>query len=103
MLVELQADGSVLYVEARELGHDEQELSGSVLERPVAAAEQVAAAVGTFATTIGASLAQTGCQKYTIEFGCDIAVETGRVVALLGKGTAASSVKITLEWDQTGR
>jgi Trypsin-co-occurring domain 1 len=107
MLVELQADGSVLYVEARELaplpGDDEQELSGSVRRLPAATVDHVVAAVGGFASQIGASLAQSGCQRYSVEFGCEIAVETGRVVAVLGKGSATSSVKITLEWDQAGQ
>ncbi len=107
VLVELLADGSVLYVEARDLarspGDDEQELSGSVRRMSAATVDQVAAAVGGFATRIGASLAQSGCQRYSIEFGCEIAVETGRVVAVLGKGSATSTVKITLEWDQAGQ
>jgi hypothetical protein len=106
LLVELQADGSVLYVEARELarspGDDEEELSGSVRRVSAVAVDQVSAAVGGFASRIGASLAQSGCQRYSVEFGCEIAVETGQVVAVLGKGTATSSVKITLEWDQAG-
>jgi Trypsin-co-occurring domain 1 len=106
MLVELQADGSVLYVEARDLarspGDDEEELSGSVRKMSVATVDQVVAAVGGFASRIGASLAQSGCQRYSVEFGCEIAVETGRVVAVLGKGSATSSMKITMEWDQAG-
>src|SRR5690349_20110539 len=107
MLVELQADGSVLYVEARELarlpGENEQELSGSALRRSTATVDQIATSIGAFATRIGASLAGSDCQRYSIEFGCEIAVETGQVVALLGKGSATTSVKITLEWDKAAQ
>jgi hypothetical protein len=107
MLVELQADGSVLYIEARDLarlpGDDERELSGSVRRMSAATVDQVAHAVSGFASQLGASLAHTGCQRYSVEFGCEIAVETGQVVAVLGKGSATSSVKITLEWDQAGK
>jgi hypothetical protein len=41
--------------------------------------------------------------KVTLEFGCEIGVESGSLVAVLGKATAKSAFKVGLEWSKQGR
>ncbi|WP_248963372.1 CU044_2847 family protein [Sphaerisporangium perillae] len=109
-MVRLETSGdAVLYVEARELGpaaydDEERELSGMSGESMAAitgAVDDVTSALGTFAGQLQSTLAKSGATKYTVEFGCEIAVETGKVVAVIGKGSATSSLKVTMEWDHS--
>jgi hypothetical protein len=37
-------------------------------------------------------------KKSTVEFGVDIALQSGRLVSLIASGKASGSLKVTLEW-----
>lgn len=50
------------------------------------------------ARAMGTRLQQTGASKATVEFGCDVSVETNQLLAVFGKATAKSAWKVTLEW-----
>ncbi|MFC4536845.1 CU044_2847 family protein [Sphaerisporangium dianthi] len=107
-LVRLETPGDgVLYVEARELGaalyDDERELSGGdgAMRAITGAVDDVTGALGAFAGRLRSALAESGATRYAVEFGCEIAVETGKVVAVIGKGSATSSLKVTMEWDKS--
>jgi Trypsin-co-occurring domain 1 len=41
---------------------------------------------------------RAGPQKATVELGFGLAIESGQVVALFGKGRGETSIKVTLEW-----
>ncbi|MFI1106669.1 CU044_2847 family protein [Streptomyces physcomitrii] len=38
--------------------------------------------------------------KVTREFGCDMALESGALIAAIGKASAKSAFKVTLEWEK---
>ncbi|GAB1817715.1 CU044_2847 family protein [Herbidospora sp. RD11066] len=96
------ADGTLLYVEARDLDptDEEQELSGSPI---TAAVDDIGKAMGSFIEDLKVTFSKSGAAKCSVEFGCEIAVETGKIVAVIGKGSAKSTLKVTLEWDQNDR
>jgi hypothetical protein len=105
-LVRLEADGAVIYVEARDLDREidpdgEFDAGGGRRRDQVRAKlDDVLDGVATAATRLGTRLAGTGATRYTIEFGCDVSVETGHAVALIGRGSATSTMKVTVEWSR---
>ena len=38
--------------------------------------------------------------KVTVEFGCEIALESGSFVAVIGKASASSAIAVSLEWSR---
>ncbi|MGW1432925.1 CU044_2847 family protein [Streptomyces sp. NPDC002431] len=50
------------------------------------------------ARAMGTRLQQTGASKATVEFGCDVSVDSGQLFAVFGKATSKSAWKVTLEW-----
>ena len=75
-------------------------------ERDIAAARpdmtEVIRAIREFSGTLGESLSESGATRFAVEFGFEIAVETGQLVAVLGKASAKSTLKVTLEWAPPG-
>ncbi len=93
-------DGAVLYVSASRLkspstAEVEIEVSGRI-----PSTRQIIEVIGQFANELTNELRKSGAARFTVEFGCDIAVETGQVFAVLGKASTKSSLKVTLEWDR---
>jgi Trypsin-co-occurring domain 1 len=92
-------DGAMLYVAASRLNSksdaSEVEVSGRV-----PSTRQVIEIIGQFASELTDELGRTGATRFTVEFGCEIAVETGQVFAVLGKANTRSSLKVTLEWER---
>ena len=62
--------------------------------------EQVLDGVAVFAEEVVERLRGAEATKITVEFGCDIAVESGAFVAVIGKASASSSLKVSLEWQR---
>lgn len=93
------------YVEAYEL-HPES-AAGFGEERDIAAVKpdltEVIQAIKAFSGSLAESLRESRATRFTVEFGCEIALETGQLVAVLGKASAKSTLKVTLEWEQSGR
>ncbi|GAA0381458.1 hypothetical protein GCM10009530_35240 [Microbispora corallina] len=50
------------------------------------------------ARAVGERLRQTEASSASVEFGCDFTVESGSFVAVVGKASATSAFKVTLEW-----
>jgi Trypsin-co-occurring domain 1 len=92
-------DGAILYVSASRLNgrveSGEVEVSGRV-----PTTRQVLGVISQFANELTEEFGKSGATRYTVEFGCEIAVETGQVFAVLGKANAKSSLKVTLEWER---
>jgi len=40
--------------------------------------------------------------RVSIEFGCEFTVESGHLIAVIGKASGKSSLKLTLEWARSG-
>ncbi|WP_327588223.1 hypothetical protein OHA25_15295 [Nonomuraea sp. NBC_00507] len=51
-----------------------------------------------FAADVVETLRKLETNKLTVEFGCEFAVESGKLLAVVGKGTGKSAVKVTMEW-----
>lgn len=77
-------------------------LLGSREEREIAdrrpRLETVLGGVANFAKQIVGSLNETGASKVSVEFGCEFALESGTFIAVIGKASAKSTLKIGLEW-----
>ena len=43
-------------------------------------------------------LRATGASKVILEFGCEIGIESGQLVAIVGKASGKSTFKVGLEW-----
>ncbi len=50
------------------------------------------------ARAMGTRLQQTGASRATVEFGCDVSFDTGQLLTVVGKASAKSTWKVTLEW-----
>jgi hypothetical protein len=61
--------------------------------------DQVMSGLNAVARAVGEQARQSTASKVTLEFGCDIALESGSLVAAIGKASAKSAFKVTLEWD----
>ncbi len=102
--VRIEMGDAELYVEAFDL-HPES-AGGFGSERDIAAAKpdmgKVIQAIREFGGRLGESLSESGATRFAVEFGCEIAMETGQLVAVLGKASTKSTLKVTLEWGQPG-
>jgi len=63
--------------------------------------DQMLAGVAAFAQEVAASIRGAEVSRVTVEFGCEFAVESGVLVAVIGKATGRSSIKVGLEWSQS--
>ena len=103
LMVKIQLkDGSQLYVEGQCLspGDEEEHDIAGVVPR----LDQVVQAVRGFATELGAAIKESGATKTSIEVGCEIGVEAGGgLVAIIGKATGKSSLKVAMEWSAPQR
>ena len=85
-------NGQIMQVEVAALGGEEEVgLSGFSFDGVTGAIEEIA-------RTITGALEKVKPRKATVEFGVDVALESGKLTALLVKGTGTASLKITLEW-----
>ena len=99
-LVPVEFEGCTLYVRAASIdGTDSSLLSD---ERQIGVVDRtldgVLKGVAGFAKRVVGTMQATDASRVTLEFGCEIAVESGTFVAVIGKNTAKSTLKISLEW-----
>jgi len=98
-LVPLDVEGQVVYLEVRELGSpapesgDEKEIFGRRL-----CLDQVLDGLLGLARAMGAKLQQSDASKVSVQFGCEVALETGTFVAVIGKASTKSTFTVGLEW-----
>jgi len=62
--------------------------------------EGITTAIEEISTAITESLSKAKPSKASVEFGLEVAVEAGRLTALLVKGSGTATLKITLEWGE---
>ena len=60
--------------------------------------EAVLDGVAAFAKQAVTTMRASDASKVTIQFGCEIAVESGSFVAVIGKGAAKTTMTMSLEW-----
>ncbi|MFH8574686.1 hypothetical protein OHB11_02485 [Streptomyces zaomyceticus] len=90
-------DGT-LFVEARRLGPD-SELEGLGGRLPDLSA--VTEALSSFAGQIGDALHRAAPDRASVEFGCQLGLDAGKLTALVVQGSAHASLRVTLEWTKT--
>lgn len=65
--------------------------------------DEVTAALGTFAQGVTGALRRAKPHRLTVEFGCQVGVETSGLVALITKGSVDANLTVTMEWDWTAQ
>ncbi|WP_128984725.1 CU044_2847 family protein [Streptomyces roseicoloratus] len=97
------ADG-VLYVEAERLsagsagGPEEEGLEGIGGRLPDLSG--VTTALSSFAGQLGDALHRAAPDRATVEFGCQLGLDSGKLTALVVQGSASACLRVTLEWDR---
>ncbi|MFD4605360.1 CU044_2847 family protein [Streptomyces sp. NPDC058464] len=61
---------------------------------------QVTEALGSFAQAITESLSQARPDRVTVEFGCQLGVEPGGLIALITQAGVDANLNVTLEWQR---
>jgi hypothetical protein len=88
------ADGTIINVQAENLGGEEYIALGLP-----PAFDEISTTIEGIAKSVVTTLRNVRPHKGTVEFGLQIAVESGKLTTLLVKGSGAASLKITLEWE----
>jgi hypothetical protein len=97
-VVALELEGSAIYLVVQEVSAkktigDESEIAA---RRP--SLDGVLNGLTALARRMGSQLSDTGASTVSVEFGCEFAVESGTLVAVVGKASAKSAFKVGLEW-----
>jgi hypothetical protein len=88
------SDGKTILIQA-DIGKVERDVSRSDKESQFA---EVLPSIVSLCKDFQNALDQVLPEKATLEFGISFRVETTGLVALLGKGSADTNVRVTLEW-----
>jgi hypothetical protein len=100
MLVPIEFDGHDVYIAARTI--KSQDSGEDVEEYQIVAREprleRVLDGLTGFARQVVTRLQATDASKVTVQFGCEIAVESGSFVAVIGKASSKSTMTVSLEW-----
>ena len=86
-------NGAKIRVEATSFGGREKVSSLAALPF-----EDITNAVEGISVALIESLKKVGPRKTTIEFGIEVGVESGKLTALVCKGSGKANLKIALEW-----
>jgi hypothetical protein len=88
------ANGSTIYIEVTSLGGEVD------VARSIPSFEGVTEAIEGIAGTLKESLDRVKPRKASLEFGLEVAMESGQLTALLVKGSGTAHLTITLEWGE---
>ncbi|GIG91111.1 hypothetical protein Pen02_60470 [Plantactinospora endophytica] len=102
VLVPLEIDGHTVFLSARASTDrtqpgDEVEIAAKQPELDDALRGVVA-----FADKVTARLQNSDATRFSVEVACEFAMESGTFVAILGKVSAKSGLKVTIEWEKSG-
>ena len=86
------ANGVKMYVEATMLG-GEEDVALNILSF-----QDMTDTIESIAGAMNAALQKVKPNKASVEFGLEMAVESGQLTALLVKGSGTANLKISLEW-----
>ncbi|MEU6351850.1 CU044_2847 family protein [Streptomyces sp. NPDC047072] len=100
MTVPVEVDGRKILVSVNPAAA--QSGSGLAEEQEIAwrtpRLETVLDSLTAVARAMGTRLQQTGASRATVEFGCDVSLDTGQLLAVVGKASSKSAWKVTLEF-----
>jgi len=88
------ANGTIVHIQATSLGGEEE------VAFTLPSFKEVTDVIEGLAGSVVTTLQKVKPKKASIEFGLEIALESGQLTALLVKGTGTSNLKITLEWGE---
>lgn len=88
------ANGAILHIEATTLGGEED------VAFNLPAFQAVTDAIEGIANAVVTTLRKVQPKKASVEFGLEVALESGQLTTLLIKGTSSSNLKVTLEWGE---
>jgi hypothetical protein len=96
-------NGVIIHAEATPIGQrSTDEMEQDVADRPTLFETQdfrdITKALEGIASEVSATLERVGSREASIEFGLEVGVEAGKLIALLVKGTGKANLKITLTW-----
>ncbi|MFF0366442.1 CU044_2847 family protein [Micromonospora sp. NPDC005087] len=98
-LVPLHLDGHVIYL-ASSISSGTSSDEMEVASRP-ASLDDALAGLSAFAARVGEGLRDAGVTRLTVEVSCEFAIDSGKFIAIVGKASAKSGVKVGLEWDRS--
>jgi hypothetical protein len=87
-------NGASLYIEVPVLSGEEQ------VSTKVFSFQEVTHVLEGIATAVATSLETIKPQQASVEFGLEVALESGQLTTLLVKGSATANLKITLQWGE---
>jgi hypothetical protein len=88
------ANGSIVHIQATTLGGEEE------VAFTLPSFQEVTHAIEGIAESVLTPLQKVKPKKASVEFGLEVALESGQLTALLVKGSGTSNLKITLEWSE---
>jgi hypothetical protein len=88
------ANGSIVHIQATVLGGEEE------VAFALPSFKEVTDAIEGIAKSVVTTIQKVKPKKATVEFGLEVALESGQLTALLVKGSGTSNLKITLEWGE---
>ncbi len=92
-IVEAQLkDGPIIRIQATSLGGQEPVGIG------LPSFQEVTDAVEGIAKSVMTTLEKVKPRRATVEFGLEIGLESGKLTAIIVKGSGTANLKITLEW-----
>lgn len=100
-VIPVEFEGRTLYVEARPVGGGDEEVAGRLLKFE-GFTETLGKVANSVTDAVQAGLTKVKPAKVTVEFGCEVGVESGQLTAILVKGTAKANLKVTMEWKPGG-
>ena len=89
------ANGTIIQIQAMALGGEEE------VAFTLPSFKGVTDAIEGIAESVVTTLQKIKPKKASVEFGLEVALESGQLTALLVKGTGTSNLKITLEWGES--
>lgn len=86
------ANGAILQIETTVLGGDEK------VGFEALPFEQVLPAIEGIAQSLAATLEKVKPQEASVELGLEVGLESGKLTAMLIKGSGKANFKVTLKW-----
>lgn len=98
-LVPVHLDGRVVYLSSSVVRPGATGDEVEVAARPASLDDAVAGLVA-FAEKVADAVRKADVTRLNVELSCEFAVESGKFVAIVGKASAKSGVKVGLEWER---
>ncbi|ONI90722.1 hypothetical protein ALI22I_11495 [Saccharothrix sp. ALI-22-I] len=96
--VQILVGDQVAYVEVDRLaGAEEEEVSARALSLD-GFTSSLSAITETVSNALAHGFDKVKPDKITLEFGCEVGVESGKLTAILVKGSAKANIKVVAEW-----